>query len=105
MRPEPKLSHTAAIILQAIDAGCVYGFSLMEAIGLPSGTIYPALRRLERDNLISGRWEKQSVADDEQRPPRRYYRLTQAGLATLEASRRRYPLLANLLPTPEVKRP
>jgi hypothetical protein len=29
MVSEVKLSHTAAIILQALDAGFVYGFSIM----------------------------------------------------------------------------
>lgn len=91
-----KLSHTAAIILQAISVGFVYGFSIMEKTGLPSGTVYPAMRRLERDNLIRSSWEKQSIADAEQRPPRKYYKLTRSGEITLEASRRRYPLLANL---------
>ena len=47
--PSPKLSHTAAMILQAIDAGDGYGFSVMGMTGLPSGTVYPAMRRLERD--------------------------------------------------------
>jgi PadR family transcriptional regulator, regulatory protein PadR len=37
--PETKLSHTAAMILQALDAGFVYGFSIMEMTGLPSGTV------------------------------------------------------------------
>ena len=57
---EPKLSHTAAMILQAIHAGHVYGYSVMEMTGLPSGTVYPALRRLERDDLIRSQWESQS---------------------------------------------
>ena len=51
MAQEAKLSHTAALILQAINAGFVYGFSIMEMTGLPSGTVYPAMRRLERDDL------------------------------------------------------
>ena len=67
MAAEPKLSHTAAMILQAIHAGHVYGFSVMEMTGLPSGTVYPAMRRLERDALIVSRWEQQSIADAEQR--------------------------------------
>jgi DNA-binding PadR family transcriptional regulator len=100
---EARLSHTAAMILQAIDAGFFYGFSIMEMTGLPSGTVYPAMRRLERDELILSRWEKQSIADSEQRPARKYYRLTAAGRATLEASRRRYPLLERLIPESEVK--
>jgi PadR family transcriptional regulator, regulatory protein PadR len=96
---ETKLSHTAAMILQAVNAGYGYGFSVMEMTGLPSGTVYPAMRRLERDELIQSNWEQQAIADAEQRPPRKYYKLTRSGKATLEASRRRYPLLAKLIPS------
>ena len=86
------------MILQAIEVGCGYGFSIMEATGLPSGTVYPAVRRLETEGLVTSRWEKQSIADAEQRPVRKYYRITRAGETTLEASRKRYPLLAKLTP-------
>jgi DNA-binding PadR family transcriptional regulator len=100
MAGESKLSHTTALILQTIDSGAVYGFSIMEATGLPSGTVYPALRRLERDGLIRSQWERQSLADDAQRPPRKYYKLTRSGRSTLETSQKRYPLLAKLAPEP-----
>lgn len=100
---DPKLSHTAAMVLQALDAGFIYGFSIMEMTGLPSGTVYPAMRRLERDELIRSQWEKQSIADAEQRPLRKYYKLTATGKAALEASRRRYPLLERLFPTEEAR--
>ncbi len=96
MAAEAKLSHTAAMVLQAVSAGYVYGFGVMEATGLPSGTVYPALRRLERDEWIRSQWEAQSIADDEQRPPRKYYKLTREGKAVLDASRKRYPLLVKL---------
>src|SRR5262245_15853477 len=91
-----KLSHTAAMILHAIHAGDGYGFSVMEMTGLPSGTVYPAMRRMEQEGLIRSQWEKQSIADAGQRPPRKYYGLTRSGRATLEASQKRYPLLARL---------
>jgi PadR family transcriptional regulator PadR len=52
MTSEGKLSHSAAMILQAVSAGFIYGFSVMELTGLASGTVYPAMRRLERDGLI-----------------------------------------------------
>ncbi len=103
MAIEPKLSHTAAMILQTIHAGQIYGFSLMEATGLPSGTVYPAMRRLERDGLIVSKWEQQSIADAEQRPLRKYYKLTRTGVTTLEAMHKRYPLLERLIPSREVK--
>jgi DNA-binding PadR family transcriptional regulator len=101
MATETKLSHTAAMILQAVNAGYIYGFSVMEMTGLPSGTVYPAMRRLERDELIQSHWEQQSIADAEQRPPRKYYKLTTVGKLTLESSRKRYPLLARLIPSPQ----
>lgn len=104
MAAEPKLSHTAAMILQAINAGYIYGFSVMEMTGLPSGTVYPAMRRLERDDLIRSHWERQSIADAEQRPARKYYKLTVSGRSTLEASRKRYPLLERLIPVEEAER-
>jgi DNA-binding PadR family transcriptional regulator len=103
MASDAKLSHTAAMILQAISAGLIYGFSIMETTGLPSGTVYPAMRRLERDELICSHWERQSIADAEQRPPRKYYKLTATGRTTLEASRKRYPLLDRLIPLVEAK--
>ena len=103
MAAEAKLSHTAALILQAISAGYVYGFSIMDVTGLPSGTVYPAMRRLERDDLIRSQWEKQSIADAEQRPPRKYYKITAGGRSTLDASRKRYPLLERLMPAEEAR--
>jgi PadR family transcriptional regulator, regulatory protein PadR len=104
MAGPPKLSHTTAIILQAISAGYIYGYTVMEATGLPSGTVYPALRRLERDQLIRSQWERKSVAEAALRPARKYYKLTRSGETALEASRRRYPLLAKLEPAEEVPR-
>ena len=105
MPGQAKLSHTAAMILHAIGAGCVYGLSVMEMTGLPSGTVYPALRRLERDGLIRSQWERQSIADAEQRPARKYYKLTRSGQTTLEASQKRYPLLAKLIGASKGERP
>jgi len=68
MSGETRLTHNTALILQAIDSGFVYGFSIKEMTGLPSGTVYPAMRRMEEDQLIRSRWERQAIADREQRP-------------------------------------
>ena len=62
MRREARLTHITALILQALDAGVVYGFSIMQMTGLPSGTVYPAMRRMEDDQLIRSRWEPQAIA-------------------------------------------
>lgn len=98
MLSPPRLSHTAALILRAISLGYCFGFDIMEVTGLPSGTVYPALRRLERDGLAGSNWEAESTAAVDQRPARRYYELTKAGKATALAATERYPLLAHLLP-------
>jgi len=103
MADAQKLTHTSAMILHAVAAGHIYGYTVMEATGLASGTVYPALRRLERDQLIRSQWERQSIADAEQRPPRKYYKLTRAGDTAVEETRRRYPLLAQLASRAEVE--
>jgi PadR family transcriptional regulator PadR len=100
MSDTSKLSHTAAIILQTVDQGLSYGFDIMDATGLPSGTVYPALRRMEAEGLITSRWESEKKAVSEQRPARKYYRITRSGAEVLEQSQKRYPLLANLITKP-----
>ncbi len=57
-----------------------YGLDLMRDTGLPSGTLYPILVRLERAGWVESRWEAvDPVAQG--RPTRRYYRLTADGTA------------------------
>jgi DNA-binding PadR family transcriptional regulator len=98
MESAVKLSHTSALILKTINSGYVYGFDIMEVTGLPSGTIYPALRRLEKDSFVRGDWEDKKVATRQDRPPRRYYKLTRQGKDALAGAMGRYPLLARLGP-------
>jgi PadR family transcriptional regulator, regulatory protein PadR len=56
-----------------------YGYDLMKAAKLPSGTLYPMLARLQQDGLVESEWEAQRD-DPRGRPPRKYYRLTAEGL-------------------------
>ena len=84
------LSYTSALVLYAIAGGQGYGFQVMETAGLPSGTVYPALRKLEKGRLIRSQWEHAAVARAEQRPPRRYYQITGEGEAALAAAGRKY---------------
>lgn len=98
MERTQKISHTAALILQTVGLGYEYGFDLMEATGLPSGTVYPALRRLEKESLILGTWEEKRSAFNQDRPRRRYYRLTRQGREALAGALKRYPLLGQLAP-------
>jgi DNA-binding PadR family transcriptional regulator len=90
------LSYAAASILLAISNGYEYGFDIMDCTGLPSGTVYPALRRLEECKLVSSQWEEQENVT--QRPPRKYYTISRNGEAALETALRRYPLLERVAP-------
>ncbi len=74
-----RLSFTAFSVLYAIASGHRYGFDVMDATGLASGTVYPVLSRLERDGLVDSSWEDESRATAEGRPARRYYQLTGQG--------------------------
>jgi PadR family transcriptional regulator, regulatory protein PadR len=56
-----------------------YGYDLMKAAKLPSGTLYPMLARLQQDGLVHSEWEAQRE-NAGGRPPRKYYRLTAEGL-------------------------
>jgi PadR family transcriptional regulator, regulatory protein PadR len=90
------LTSATALVLDALARGYRHGFDILEATGLPSGTVYPILRRLERDSLAASRWEDPVKAQRELRPPRRYYELTNPGLALAKRARARYPMLAGL---------
>jgi PadR family transcriptional regulator, regulatory protein PadR len=56
-----------------------YGYDLMKATGLPSGTLYPMLARLQDQGLVTSAWEPQP-GDARGRPPRKYYQLTGEGI-------------------------
>jgi PadR family transcriptional regulator PadR len=56
-----------------------YGLDMSAATGLPSGTIYPILARLERIGWVDSGWEDPDAHIAEGRPRRRYYRLTREG--------------------------
>ena len=90
---KPYLSYTMALILQALDHGYRYGFDIMTITGLASGTVYPALRRLEDAGFVASKWESSSVAQAEQRPSRKYYEVTKAGRTALAEARERFRLL------------
>jgi PadR family transcriptional regulator, regulatory protein PadR len=63
-----------------------YGYDLMKAASLQSGTLYPLLGRLEHQKLVASAWE---TPQQEGQRPRKYYRLTSEGIrvARLELAR------------------
>ena len=62
MRAEELKGHLDAVLLAALEGGPRHGYAVIEALrqstdgrlDLPTGTIYPALRRLEQAGLIAG---------------------------------------------------
>jgi PadR family transcriptional regulator, regulatory protein PadR len=89
MRAETLKGHLDGMLLAALEPGPRHGYAVMEALragsggqfDLPTGTVYPALRRLERAGLIRGTWAEASGRR------RRVYELTPAGRRTLAAER------------------
>jgi DNA-binding PadR family transcriptional regulator len=68
----------------------------MEATGLTSGTVYPALERLESRGLVTSTWEDEADAHADGRPARRYFTLTAAGATALKAALDRYKALRRI---------
>ena len=84
-----SVSYSGALVLQAIQHGYRHGFDILGATGLPSGSVYPLLRRLEHAGLVESRWEDVTDAHEAARPQRRYYALTSPGRTALAAARER----------------
>ena len=91
------MTYPTAIVLLAVSRGFRHGFDIMDASGLKSGTVYPILRRLEDAGMLRARWESVADARDAQRPPRRYYQITGAGMQALNDATDRFPGLARTL--------
>jgi PadR family transcriptional regulator, regulatory protein PadR len=90
------LSYSTVTVLHAVASGVPYGFQIIDTTDLPSGTVYPALSRLERDGFVRSTWEDAGIAQVEKRPRRRYYRVTAHGERVLAESLRRFRALKPL---------
>ena len=77
------------VVMKPHLVGSVHSGDLevIDRTGLSSGTVYPALRRLESGGLIQGDWEEDRDAHGAGRPARRYYRVTALGAEALERLR------------------
>lgn len=95
---DSPLSYTALFVLQAVARGYRFGFDIMDVTQLPSGTVYPALRRLEASAYVVSNWEEDVRARKQARPRRRYYELTPAGKRMLAVADARYRAVQTLFP-------
>lgn len=103
MAKKKDLSLGSVMVLHALARGCQYGFDIMEETGLTSGTIYPALDKLEALGLANSEWEEGKIAQQEKRPPRRYYQISERGEEVLLAAMNRYRSLAPVEVSPGVE--
>ena len=103
MGKKKNLSLGTVLVLHALARRCEYGFDIMEETGLSSGSIYPALDRLESLGYAVSEWEDAEVAQNEKRPPRRYYRITPDGAEALGEALERHRSLAQLDLTPYLR--
>jgi PadR family transcriptional regulator PadR len=78
----------ASLILGVLDDAPMHGYAIAreiekrsdDALSFGEGTLYPALRSLERDGFIQGVW-------DEGERSRKIYTLTQEGIEEIERIR------------------
>ena len=87
------MSPAAAAVLRAVTEGSSYGFDVMDATGLPSGTVYPILSRMEKRGLVVSRWQDAESEREAGRPPRRYYAVTPTGRTALAQALERFRTL------------
>lgn len=99
------------LILRAVRTTPQHGYGISQAIRAGSnellqvetGSLYPALHRLEKKGLIKAEWK---LTEFNQRA--KYYRLTAAGQKQLEAERARWQqfaqAIASLMDAPEPAR-
>lgn len=88
------MTYPTVLVLYAVAHGHAYGFDIIDATLLGSGTVYPILRRLERARMLRSSAERPREAHAEGRPPRRYYTVTGAGAAALRSALERHPGVA-----------
>ncbi|NJC81889.1 PadR family transcriptional regulator [Planosporangium mesophilum] len=89
MKADALRGHLDALLLAVLEDCPRHGYAIIEALqvrsggvlSLPTGTVYPALRRLERAGYVESTWS--TVAGRE----RRTYQLTADGRKTLAAER------------------
>ena len=90
-----QLGQATVALMKAISEGHRFGLDIMEATGLPSGTVYPTLARMEKRGYLRAAWESEEIAQSEGRPKRRYYEITTEGNSALTDAIRRFGFLVS----------
>lgn len=91
-RPLSSQAQDLLAILASAPNDWCYGYELMKATGIKSGTLYPVLMRLDERGLLESKW---TPPDLEGKPPRHAYRLTDTGLKAAREAKANRPALAS----------
>jgi PadR family transcriptional regulator PadR len=100
IRKEWLKGYIDLIILSLLVVEDLYGYEMAKKMKerseglfqLKDGTLYPALKRLEHNQYISGYWQ-----DSEGAARRKYYRITQSGIEELTRSQEEWKQLKKIL--------
>ena len=93
-------ASTKPIILGILKQGSSYGYHIIKkikelsegSIKFSDGMLYPVLHRLEKDGLITSRWEVEG-----EKRPRKYYDITEAGKKELVAEKEQWLQINSVL--------
>ncbi|MEU7858021.1 MULTISPECIES: helix-turn-helix transcriptional regulator [Nonomuraea] len=99
MNPDALRGHMDALLLSVLEREPLHGYAIIEALqersggalNVPTGTVYPALRRLERIGYLASEWA--TVGGRR----RRTYRLTDSGRKQLEGERSAWAEFASVI--------
>ena len=99
MKADAIRGHLDALILAVVEREPLHGYAIIEALRarsggeleMPTGSLYPALRRLERAGYLQSEW---STANGRHR---RTYRLTDAGRKHLKEQRNDWRRFADVI--------
>jgi len=87
-----RLTHATVAVameLMAKPQSEHWGYEILKASGLGTGSAYTILQRFVDEGILEDTWEDPAIAESEKRPPRRLYRLTPTGAVQLGALLRR----------------
>ena len=89
MNTQYKKGVLELCVLSMLKAKDRYGYEISETlakrIDIADGTVYPILRKLKSDGLVTTYLSEESGG-----PPRKYYSLTELGRSTYDADRADY---------------
>ena len=89
MNAQYKKGVLELCVLSLLHGRDCYGYEISEIlagrIDIADGTVYPILRKLKADGLLTTYLQEESGG-----PPRKYYRLTELGRETYRSDRAEY---------------